>query len=229
MKSIAALTAFLVSGTLLGQNNTTQNTAAAFQWGQKATSSLSGSTSQYWFQLAAERGRSYCVEAGSFEGSYGDKIFDPELVVLDANGTTAIADDDDIREEPSKGLILSRACWVHTLGTQNVFAKLFPHNMSFYTATVTLRFVETTLFCPWFFIAGDYNAFSLIRNTSSTSLPNVVVTWRGLDGAVAGSTTVTIPANGTVVLNARTFVNPALFSNGSVEIAHAGSPDQLQG
>ena len=68
----------------------------------------------------------------------------------------------------------------------------------------------------------------MIRNTSVTPLPGVVITWRGLTGAQAGTTTVAIPANGTVILNARDFVNPALFSNGSIEIAHPGSPEQIQ-
>ena len=53
---------------------------------------------------------------------------------------------------------------------------------------IELRFVETTLFCPWFFVAGDYNAFSLIRNNSNTALNSVLVTWYGLNGTVAGST-----------------------------------------
>ncbi|HEY6147801.1 MAG TPA: hypothetical protein VIZ69_08880, partial [Thermoanaerobaculia bacterium] len=35
--------------------------------------------------------------------------------------------------------------------------------------------------------------------------------------------------NGAIVLNARDFVNPAVFSNGTIEIAHTGSPGQLSG
>jgi hypothetical protein len=69
--------------------------------------------------------------------------------------------------------------------------------------------------------------FTLIRNTSSSALAGVVVTWRDLAGIVGGTTTVTVPTNGTVILNARNFVDPGLFSNGSVEIAHTGSPQQL--
>ncbi len=85
------------------------------------------------------------------------------------------------------------------------------------------------MFCPWFFIAGDYNAFSLIRNASDVPASGVIVTWYGLNGAIAGTTTIAIPGNGTAILNARDFVNPASFSNGSVVISHIGSPQQLMG
>lgn len=214
---------------LIGQTNTAANTSASYMWGEKATSSVNGlATTQFWFRLPAIQGRSYCVEAGNFEGAYGDKSLDLELAVFGANGTTYIADNDDTREEPGGG-INSRACWVQTLSSQNVLVRLSPHSSGGPTGAVTLRFVETTLFCPWFFVAGDYNAFSLLRNTSETALPGVVVTWRGLNGNFAGSTTVVLAGNGTAILNARDFVNSGVFSNGSVEIAHAGSPDQIQG
>ncbi len=108
------------------------------------------------------------------------------------------------------------------------YIRLTPFSATTATQIVTLRVVETTLFCPWFFVAGDYNAFSLLRNTANSSR-SITVTWRGLSGASAGTTTVTVPANGTVILNARDFVNPATFSNGSVEVAHAGSPEQIVG
>lgn len=213
------------------QTNTTAATAADYFWGQKASSRIDLATpTQFWFALAARQGRGYCVEAGNFvgdSGAVGDKFADPELTVYQADHVTVIASNDDATQEPF-GRFLSRACWVHNLPSQEVLVKLFPNPASFVpSSAITLRFVETTLFCNWFFIAGDYNAFSLIRNTADTPLPAVVVTWRGLNGAVAGTTTVALPANATVIVNARDFVNPAVFSNGSVEIAHPGSPEQI--
>ncbi|MEO8431539.1 MAG: hypothetical protein ABI592_08520 [Acidobacteriota bacterium] len=227
---------FLVSSVLLSaaallpaQTNTSAANAADYGWGHKATTVVSGATSsQYWFVLRAIPGRCYCVETANFEGSYGDKNVDTIIDVYRQDQTTLITENDDTLEEPPS-FFFSRACWIHNFPIENIYVRVSPNAPTVPTSAIQVRFVETTLFCPWFFIAGDYNAFSLIRNTSITDLPGVVVTWRGLNGAVAGSTTVTVPANGTVVLNARTFVNPALFSNGSVEIAHAGSPEQLQG
>ncbi|MEO8431538.1 MAG: hypothetical protein ABI592_08515 [Acidobacteriota bacterium] len=229
MKRVFVYCAFLLAAPLLGQANTISGMAGLYFWGQKATSYVNGATNtQFWFQLAAVHGRSYCVEAGSVEGPYGDRALDLELSVFQANAITVIANNDDSKEEPYGG-VAPRACWTHSALSQAVFVKLFPHSASVPAGIVTLRFIETTLFCPWYFVAGDYNAFSLIRNTSNSDLSGVVVTWRGLNGVVAGTTTVSIPADGTIVLNARNFVNPAVFSNGSVEIAHPGSPEQLQG
>lgn len=217
----------LVAGSLLAQSNTTPGTAADYYWGQKATSTGGGMVSpSFWFKLQAVTDRSYCVEAGNFEGSFGDKLVDPSLFVYRQDTTTFITSNDDAVHEPL-GFFGARACWVMTLSSQTVFVRLT--SSLTVNAPTTLRFVETTLFCPWFFIAGDYNSFSLIRNTSSTLLTGVVVRWRSLSGVLSASTTVNISPNGTVILNARDFVDPGVFSSGSVEIAHTGAPDQLKG
>ncbi len=139
---------------------------------------------------------------------------------------TLINSNDDAAQEPFAGS-LPRQCFIAQQMREETRFKISPNQGVSATATVTVRFVETTMFCPWFFVAGDYNAFTLIRDTSSSALAGVVVTWRDVAGIVGGTTTVTVPTNGTVILNARTFVDPGLFSNGSVEIAHAGSPQQL--
>ncbi|MEO8431535.1 MAG: hypothetical protein ABI592_08500 [Acidobacteriota bacterium] len=234
MKSLLALGGILLfAASLPAQSNTTPVLAAQLHWGQKVSSSIA-TGSEYWFQLWTVAGRSYCAEAGPFEGAvpgsgtWGDKNLDPVLDVFRSDTTTLIVQNDDTDEEPYSGH-LSRACWVASAANSGPnFVRLTPFD-AHVAATVTLRFSETTLFCPWFFIAGDYNAFTLLRNTSSSPLVGVVVTWRGLNGVVAGTTTVNVPANNGVVLNARTFVNPGAFSNGTIEIAHPGSPEQIQG
>ena len=216
----------LLAGSALAQTNTTSATAASFFWGQKATSFMNGTTpTQFWFLLDAEQGRSYCVEAGNFEGAYGDKNPDTQLIVYHNDGVTSITGNDDAVEEP-RGHFLSRACWIQTAPSELVKAKLFPRDSTI--TALTLRFVDTTLFCNWFFIAGDYNAFSLIRNTAKFPMAPVVVTWRGLDGAVLATKQIFLLPNGTAILNARDFVDPGVASNGSIEIAHGGSPEQIQ-
>ena len=194
--------------------------------GEKATSVVSGSTSEFWFVLVAIHNRSYCVEAGNYEGPYGDKSIDPALNVFPVGSLVPIASNGDALEEPV-AVGLPRACFIHQLPDQRVYVQVLPTNTNPASA-ITLRFLETTMFCNWFFIAGDYNAFSLIRNTANSSLIGVLVVWRGVSGAIAGSTTVTIPPNGAVILNARDFVNPAAFSNGTIEISHTGAFKQLQ-
>jgi hypothetical protein len=175
-------------------------------------------------------GRSYCVEAGNSEAPYAEKFFAVGLFVYAGNQVTELANaGNDVQTEPlARGL--ARACWIPTLSEEN-FIDLTPVPLGgpIVSSIVALRFVETTLFCPWFFIAGDYNAFTLIRNTTNTVAQGVVVTWRDPIGAQVGTTTVSIHPNGTLILNARDFVNPAIASNGSVEIAHRGALDELKG
>jgi hypothetical protein len=221
--------ALVVAGRGFAQNNTTPALAANVQWGQKAFTLENGTNSQAWWDVTVVAGRSYCVETGNLETGpvFGDRSADTVLNVFREDTTTVLVHNDDIDFTEPRAPALSRACWIPSV-TEDNFVQLTPFNGT--TASyVEVRFVETTLFCPWFFIAGDYNAFSLIKNTSFTNLNGVVVSWWGLNGTLAASTTVNIPANGTIVVNARDFVNPATFSNGSISIAHTGSPQQLVG
>ena len=220
--------AFLLSARVYGQANTLPGNAANFQWGQKLTTFENGTTTTTWWRGSVVSGRSYCAETGNVEGtSIADKFVDTELDVFRGDATTLVVHNDDTASEPL-GSNYSRACWI-AVANEDYFVKLTPFTLGTSASNFSVRFVETTLFCPWFFIAGDYNAFSLLRNTSNTTLPGVVVTWRDLGGAVVGATAISIPANGTVILNARDFVNPALASNGSIEIAYLGSLDRLKG
>ncbi|MEO8430855.1 MAG: hypothetical protein ABI592_05040 [Acidobacteriota bacterium] len=218
---------FLLGSHLLAQTNSVPNLAANFQWGQKLLTYENGVATQAWFFAPVVAGRSYCAETGNVESfTLSEKQPNTALVVFGHDTTTAFATNDDVTNEP-RARFLSRVCWIPALTEDNFVELVVPSTT--YASYIQIRFLETTLYCPWFFIAGDYNAFSLIRNTSNTALSGVVVTWRGLNGTVAGTTTVTVPANGTFIVNARDFVSPALFSNGSIEIAHAGAPDQLKG
>jgi len=213
------------------QVNSTVEAAANVQWGQKVLTFENGSNSQSWFRARVVGGRSYCVEAGNSESPYAEKFFGVGLVVYAGNQVTELASSGgDVQTEPlARGL--ARACWIPTLSEEN-YINLTPIALSPgvpVSSIVALRFVETTLFCPWFFIAGDYNAFTLIRNTTNTVAQGVVVTWRDPIGAPIATTTVSIHPNGTLILNARDFVNPSITSNGSVEIAHRGALDELKG
>ncbi len=231
-----ALVALFCASVAMAQVNTTPFQAAGVTWGQKVSSLIGpGASTEFWFAGIVRPGRSYCVEAGNFEGAvpgtstFGDHVAFVNLSVYLNDSTTLIVSRNGAAEEPF-GFGGARACWIATVIDTNRI-KLTPQ-VAVVPATaqyLTLHFVETTLFCPWFFIAGDYNAFSLIRNASLSTLSGVVVTWRGINGAVAGTTTVSVPPNGAIVLNARDFVDPAIFSNGTIEIAHAGSPGQLSG
>jgi hypothetical protein len=219
---------FLFSTALMAQNGD-PSTAAGFAWGQKLQSTVYGAgPSHTWFYSFTVQGRSYCAETTNVDNGVPATLdLDTELVVYGGNATTELAHNDDAVQEPRNAL-LSRACWIAGVDGL-VYVKLIPHTPAVPLSPVMIRFIETTLFCPWFFVAGDYNAFSLLRNTTAGLISGVVVTWRGLNGTVAGSTTVAINPNSTLILNARDFVNPAVFSNGSIEIAHTASPQAIIG
>lgn len=230
-------TVILLSGLALkAQMNVAPFETASVMWGQKVSSRIGpGATTQFWFSGLSVAGRCYCAEVGNFEGAvpgtstFGDQAPFTALTAYLNDGITVVATGTFTAQEPF-GETFSRVCWIAGV-TDTYRIKLTP-SASVVPASaqwVTLHFVETTLFCPWFFVAGDYNAFTLLRNSSATTLSGVVVTWRGLNGTVAGTMTVSVPANGGLALNARDFVNPAVFSNGTIEVAHTGSPGQLTG
>ena len=173
------------------QTNTSSATAANAPWGQRFLSTENGTTSQVWWFVHVETPRSYCVETGQPEnGQFGDKKIDTVITVYRADASTVIVSNDEADQQEPVVQLLSRACWIPPIGNTTNYVKVTPFNSSDPSA-MTVRFVETTMYCPWFFIAGDYNAFSLIRNTSKNALTGVVVTWRGTTGAVAGTAIVT--------------------------------------
>jgi len=234
LAGVLGVACFVSSVSILNaQANFLPTTPAGATWGQKVTAVV-GPSSEYWWTVVGSPDRSYCVEAANLEtaipsiSQWGDRQIFANLFVYRADTTTVVAARQLPNEEPVN-VTLTRVCWNSTIGDNykvKVATGLVPPTTTQY---LTLRFIDTTLFCPWFFIAGDYNAFSLLRNTSGTALSNVVITWRGLNGTAAGSTTVSVPANGGIIVSARDFVNPAVYSNGTVEIVHPGSPGQLTG
>jgi hypothetical protein len=91
-----------------------------------------------------------------------------------------------------------------------------------------MRIVETTLFSPWFYVDPDYQSWSLIRNTTDTSV-SVTITWRDASGLAWATKTFSIGANGTISPEAKANAvpNEALGGSGSVEIAHNGSENAI--
>jgi hypothetical protein len=216
----------LVPVELLAQN-VSAGTASHLTIGQQAVvQDLANNTSQGWFDFQARVGRSYCASVTFSQMSHfsaGMTQGDPVVTVYQSDGTTVVATNDDIGSEPDADL-QSRACFIWPTGSTG-FIKAT--QLSTTLNTYDVRIIETTMFCPWFFISGDYNAFTLIRNTTDSAV-NYTVNWRNSSGAIVGTTSASLPGNGNIALNARTFVNPVTAPNGSVEIVHNGSEDALK-
>lgn len=213
---------------LLAQNISAA-TASRLTIGQQAViQQLADNTSQGWFSIQPRAGRSYCASVTFSSQSRflsGMTQGDPVVDVFLGDGTTLVSHNDDIATEPDAEL-QSRACFIWpALSAGSGFIKAT--QLSTTSNTYDVRIIETTMFCPWFFISGDYNAFTLIRNTTDTSV-NFTINWRNPAGAIVGTNSGSVPGNGNVAINARTFVNAATTSNGSVEIVHDGSEDALK-
>lgn len=90
------------------------------------------------------------------------------------------------------------------------------------TATCIVRVVETTLFSPWYFrdTGSGYDGFAELKNTT-TSPVTVVVNAFLPNGAIAGSTSVAVPANGVALVTTASLGVPA-SGFGSMSIAHTG-------
>src|SRR5205807_3374431 len=89
------------------------------------------------------------------------------------------------------------------------------------TVNLQIRITDTTLFCPWFFTGATYNAFSLIRNTTNSSV-NVNWYYRDANGVILLSVSTTLSANGSVSYNPVSAAN-LINVQGTIELTHNGA------
>ncbi len=178
-------------------------------------------------ELSVQGRRSYCAEVGAhISGAQDpDENYDPSVTVYLANGTTVLTSNANTGQEPDSNLG-SRACFIATIDG-NHFVRVTDVGTGIHTFNV--RVVETTLWASWFFIGGDYSAFTLLRNTTTENV-SYTMRWRNTAGTMVGTTSGSVGNNAAIGINAKSFVvNQSLNFNGTVEIAHTGSPDALVG
>jgi hypothetical protein len=191
----------------------------------------SGNPTRY-YDVPVVTGRSYCAEASASEqelnaGAASLSVFRQSTSPL--GGTT----DTGSTVEP-KGIGASRICFISP-ATETMFVTLTDGLLTAGGIEYSLRVVETTLWSNWFFVAADYASWTLLRNTTNTAV-TVNVTLRRPDGTSVGTpvTGQAIPGNGIYFVNARgimacDFPTACANANGSVEVAHTGSPDAIVG
>jgi hypothetical protein len=108
--------------------------------------------------------------------------------------------------------------------SQSLFLRVV--NATANPVTVEVKVSETTLFSNWFFIGGDYGAYTIIRNTTSSSV-GYTVNWRDSAGTIRGTVSGTLAGDGSTFVNARDHVNALLFSSGTVEILTDTTPGAI--
>jgi hypothetical protein len=230
---LTTFVAALVPGATAAQNVDAQSAQNVMVGQQPWSFTLSDAVPGRWYVFTARAGRSYCIEMTAEAWNTGSNgPSDTFVIVYEADGTTMITSNDDTQEEPFSGENrnvpgggkgLSRACFVAP-ATASVPFRVYTPDPS--AASYTARVVETTLFSNWFFVGGDYSAFTLIRNTTSSSV-TYKVNWRDASGAIVGTANGTVAADGSAVLNARSVPAAVTAGAGTVEIVHTASPDAI--
>jgi hypothetical protein len=207
--------AFLMGLLMLPCSSWAQNTTSGGAYsivpaGVAPMDFLDSTDTQRWYQFTAVSGRSYCAatQAGWIN------IF---------GTTTLIVSNDDTSNEP-RGFRLSRACFIAP-ASERAYIRV-TRFFSSEDFSFSLHVSESTLFSNWFFVGGDYSAFTLIRNTTNSTVP-YTVNWRNSAGAVVATTSGTLAANGLATHDARGFSGALGAGSGTVEIVHSSSPDAI--
>ena len=218
---------FLIPSTAWANNTTSPNAYSLMPGGTPAEAFLSDTESQRWYTFNMVTGRSYCAETQggvNFDTSGTAGNIDTVLAVFRQDGTTLVTStNDDAATEP-RGYRLSRVCWIAQFNElAMVRVTRFNTGTFFYVRT---RVVETTMFSPWFYVGESYNAFTLLRNTT-TSTVAYTVNWRNASGGIAGTLSGSLPPNGSTFINGRDLAGVAATVFGTVDIAFNGSPQAV--
>jgi hypothetical protein len=210
------------------QSNTTSAGAVPYKVGQGWVNvPIDAGNLQRWYSYQVVLGRSYCVE-GVTEVTPGvtNNNYDGNTLVFRSDGTTIIAAEDDYLQEPGNTVFVNpgRVCYIADEDSVH-FARLSNNALGTATRSYRWRVEDTTLFCPWFFSGGGFEAFVLIRNTTNSAV-KATVSLRNTAGAIVGTQTGVVPANGSFNLQVSA-APPNGFgiavANGSVEIAYGAN------
>ena len=204
--------------------NTTFGTAVHLLIGQSPVRvTLATGSADRFYDAPVVLNRSYCAEATASDTEVNDA--DPTLTVYRQDQSTTVGTETGNLEP--KGLVASRVCFIAP-ASETFYVQLSPASPTFENREYTLRVVETTLYTNWFFVAGDYSSFTLIRNTTNAPV-SYSVFWRSAAGALLSTQSGSIAANGIAALNARTIPAVLAAGSGSVDIAQTGSPEAIVG
>ncbi|MBL8143543.1 MAG: hypothetical protein JNM38_20690 [Acidobacteria bacterium] len=94
--------------------------------------------------------------------------------------------------------------------------------------TVFTAVQETTIFSPWWYAAGNYNAFAEIKNATDTSLTYTLTAY-GPNGTVCGTSSGSLSANGNIGINIRNLGTCQVVGSGSAQVAFQGPPGAVVG
>ena len=225
---ILTLSALLLVSTPAWADNTSFANAQNLVPGQPPVSfTLNAATPARYYVFTAVAGRSYCAEMITTSET---SVIADSNIALHRQSQSLIVSNDNTAEEPLSGLNapsgggLSRACFIAPANESTFVVVSQPNPASSFQWQA--RVVETTLFSNWFFLGNTYGAFTLLRNTTSSSL-NYTINWRNGSGTVVSTTSGMLGANQGAYFNAGTLPPAVAATTGTVEIAHNSSPDAI--
>jgi len=224
---VALLALVIVPATARAENNTL-GAAKNILIGSVSTDALGAPPADSnWFRYSTVVGRSYCVEVDNGEAE--TSIRDTKVSVIASDTTSPIGSNDDVSDEPAASL-LSRFCYIATSGGDN-YANVTAGALAAGAAgTFRIRVIDTTLFCPWFFVGNGYESFILVKNTTGAARMATVSLFDPAGAALGTPQTGNLVANGSFNL-AVSQTSPVGFGlasgNGGVTIAHDGPPGAM--
>jgi hypothetical protein len=191
-----------------------------------------GGTELRWYTFVARANRSYAITVENMGPSdAGNNHVGVYTLQSDCIGTALVTDmvssgeDEPVNSTPTIGG--DRRSLMTTADT----AVYFSVGPELVDSPFRIHVEETTLFSNWFFVGGEYSAFTLLRNTtSSTSGSNGLfyrINWRNSAGTIVASESGVLPPNGSVYKNGRDYPGVLAAVSGTVEILHLGPADAI--
>ena len=226
---LAGCVAFLIPSTAAADNTTATGAYSLMPGATAAEGSVSDSSPYRWYWFRTVAGRSYCAETQGgvlFDTSATAGNLDPDLTVYKSDHQTEIASNDDAVAEP-RGGSLPRVCWMPSV-SEATYIRV-GRSTPGAAFNFRVRVVETTLFCPWFYVSDNptYETYVVLRNTTNTPV-TFSDSWRDMSGnLISGSGGIQpLPANGgTYIVR---YYHPAVPVNwGTIEIVHDGPPGAI--
>ena len=188
-----------------------------------------GGTERRWYTFQARASRSYAITVENMMPADVNAIVDnlASGVRSDCNGTAlpVLAQGSTYEWEPASGTDSAggdRFSFMTTADTP-VYFSVGPELVA---SSFRIHVEETTLFSNWFFVGGDYHAFTLLRNTSGSVTGSnglfYQINWRNSAGAIIASQTGSLPPNGSVYKNGRDYPAVVAAASGTIEVIHDG-------
>jgi hypothetical protein len=217
---LLAIIVLALPGTARAVNVTCANADYLFpgQMGSYPT----GDDGTLFFKTRVETGRSYAVYAwapfqDAGEGAVGldMTLYDTSTCTTTPAGVNSVEVDFLVDVDAHNGEIeYLRAEYTGTL-----YIRVDEIGPSAAGYTFQVLVVETTLYSPWWYVGGTNQAFMEVRNNTSGTR-SATATFFGANGAVCGTSTLVIPANGNTAVNIKSVGTCAGTVFGSARISH---------